>query len=167
MQRVLLLGPDDESRRALHLLLDRRGLAVVAATELDTARKHFATADCDVVLASVELAVEACMLAAAPPVIAIVRTRDLAVSRSLFEAGIDDVITDPIDDLAITLALRHATRRAPAPRVPIVAPLALIGDDVLEVVVDVFTNELQRSGVELAETVHPKGETTMSAKKSA
>ena len=56
MQRALLLGPDDEARRALHLLLDQRGMAVVAATELESAQKHFSTTPCDVVLATPELA---------------------------------------------------------------------------------------------------------------
>src|SRR3569832_2169350 len=44
VHRVLLLGPDDDARRALHLLIDRRGLAVVAANELESAKKHLAAA---------------------------------------------------------------------------------------------------------------------------
>ena len=118
--RVLLIGPDDESRRALHLLLDRRGIEVAAVPDLDAARR---VAPPDVVLAAAELAIDACR--DAPPVIAIARTRDLALSTSLFEAGVADIVTDPIDDLAVTVALRHvagARRRAPS------APTALVGD---------------------------------------
>ena len=107
IQRVLLLGPDDEARRALHLLLDRRGLAVVAATGLETAHRHLAAADCDVVLATAELAAEARAADAHPPVIAVVRSRDPLAWKALLDAGVDDVLTEPLDELAITLALRH------------------------------------------------------------
>ena len=108
---MLVVGPDDEARRALHLLVDRRGLAVAAASEIETARKHLASSDCDVVLASSEHASEICSEDGAPPVIAIVRSRDSALASSLLEQGVHDVITEPIDDLAITLALRHLARR--------------------------------------------------------
>src|SRR4051812_24164255 len=37
--RALLIGPDDESRRALHLLLDRRGIEVAAVLDIDAARR--------------------------------------------------------------------------------------------------------------------------------
>ncbi|HEY5951167.1 MAG TPA: sigma 54-interacting transcriptional regulator [Kofleriaceae bacterium] len=93
------------------MLVAKRGSEVVAAAELDVVKKHFAASDCDVVLATPELAKKVCALADAPPVIAIVRTRDLALVMSLLEAGVDDIITDPIDDLAVTLALRHIVRR--------------------------------------------------------
>ncbi len=109
--RVLLLGPDDEARRALHLLIDRRGLAVVAASELGTAIKHLAAADCDLVLATPELAVEVARLAGRPPVIALVRSRDPAESTALLEAGIDDLLLEPLDELAVGLALHHAAVR--------------------------------------------------------
>jgi two-component system response regulator AtoC len=117
VHRVLLLGPDDEARRALHLLIDRRGLMVVAATELATARKHLAAADCDVVMAPPELALEVARAPGRPPVVAIMRTRDAAMSRSLLEAGIDDVVLEPLDDVAVGLALHHAAsvRRVPVP----------------------------------------------------
>jgi two-component system response regulator AtoC len=127
VQRVLLLGPDDESRRALHLLIDRRGLQVVAATELATARKHLASAECDLVMVSPELAAQVCKEPSVPPVIAVVRTRDLAASMSLIEAGVDDIVTDPLDDLAITLALRHVST-VPRRASTIEAPPALVGD---------------------------------------
>ena len=111
VQRVLVLGPDDEARRALHLLVATRGFAVVAASDIDTAQKHLAATACDVVLAVPELAPAMCALAGAPAVIAVVRTRDLALAMSLLEAGAHDVITEPIDDLAVTLALRHVVPR--------------------------------------------------------
>ncbi len=124
-QRVLLLGPDDDERRALHLLIDRRGLQVGAASDVESARRHLAAEPCDVVLAASELAAEA-RAACELPVIAVVRTRDVAASLSLLEAGVDDIVTEPIDELAITLALRHV--RAPEKRVvaAVTAP-ALVG----------------------------------------
>jgi two-component system response regulator AtoC len=93
------------------MLVKRRGFDVVAATELDSAKKHFASADCDVVLATPELASDVAALDDAPAVIAVVRTRDVALVQSLLEAGVHDVLTEPIDELAITLALRHVPKR--------------------------------------------------------
>jgi two-component system response regulator AtoC len=112
VQRVLLLVPDDEARRALHLLVARHARDVVAARELDAAKKHIATSECDVVLAAADLAPKLATTPDRPAVIAIVRTRDLAHVMSLLEAGVDDVVTEPIDDLAVTLALRHVARRS-------------------------------------------------------
>ena len=130
MHRVLLLGPDDDARRALHLLLDRRSLQVAAAGELDTARRHLASEPCDLVLAVAELAGDVAQEPGTPPVIALVRTRELAASMSLLEAGAHDVLPEPIDDLAVTLALRHvvaaARRTPPAPSGP--PPPPLVGE---------------------------------------
>jgi two-component system response regulator AtoC len=113
VQRVLLLGPDDESRRALHVLLDRRGLAVAAADDAATAKRHLAAEDCDVVLATTEIARELCAgdVDTNPPVIAILASRDVAASRALFDAGVADIVAEPVDDLAITLALRRIAAR--------------------------------------------------------
>jgi two-component system response regulator AtoC len=111
VSRVLLLFPDDEARRALHMLVARRARDVVAASELEAAKKHLATSECDVVFASAEFAPAIAALANAPAVIALVRTRDLAHAMSLLEAGVDDILTDPIDDLAVALALRHIARK--------------------------------------------------------
>ncbi|HEX4417867.1 MAG TPA: sigma 54-interacting transcriptional regulator, partial [Kofleriaceae bacterium] len=61
-----------------------------------------------------------------PPVIAVVRPRDLAQAQALLEAGVDDVVAEPVDELALALALRHV---ATLPRrVAAVAPASLIGD---------------------------------------
>jgi len=103
-----LLGPDDEARRALHLLIDRRGLAVVAATELVTAQKHIAAANCDLVMAPPELALEVARAPSRPPVVAILRTRDAVMSKSLLDAGVDDVVLEPLDEVAVSLALHRA-----------------------------------------------------------
>ncbi len=108
MRRVLLLGPDDEARRALHLLIDRRGLAVVAATELVAAQKHIAAANCDLVMAPPELALEVARAPSRPPVVAILRTRDAVMSKSLLDAGVDDVVLEPLDEVAVSLALHRA-----------------------------------------------------------
>ncbi|HEX5062279.1 MAG TPA: sigma-54 dependent transcriptional regulator [Kofleriaceae bacterium] len=112
VHRVLVLGPDDEARRALHMLVAKHGWNVAAAAELDAAKKHFAASDCDVVIAVPDLAPQVCALADAPPVIAVVRTRDVALATSLLEAGVDDILTEPIDELALALALRRPTWRA-------------------------------------------------------
>jgi two-component system response regulator AtoC len=106
-QRVLLLGPDDEARRALQVLVAKRGHDVSAASELEAVTKHIASADCDVVVTAAELAPDVTALAGAPPVIAVVRSRDPALALSLLERGVRDVITEPVDDLAIALALRN------------------------------------------------------------
>ncbi len=102
-----MLAPDDEGRRALVGVLAQRGLAVAVAGDLETVRKHVASASCDAVIAASDLAEEVVALDAAPPVIAVARTRDVAAVTSVLAAGAVDVITEPVDDLAITLALRR------------------------------------------------------------
>src|SRR5688500_9609552 len=105
VRRVMVVGPDDEARRSLQLLATRCGFEVVAA-ELDGARKHVATNTCDVVLAAPDLAIELCA-EDAPPVIAVARTREVALAMSLLQAGVADVITEPLDELSVTLAVRR------------------------------------------------------------
>ena len=124
---VLLLGPDDDARRALHVMLDRIGKHVAAVTDLDAARSYLRKdPECDAVIATGELAAQLARGGGTPPVIAVVRPRDVTVSMSLLAAGVDDVVTDPIDELALALALRHV---ATLPRrTPSVPPPALIGD---------------------------------------
>ncbi|HEY6178116.1 MAG TPA: hypothetical protein VIX73_26855, partial [Kofleriaceae bacterium] len=126
VRHVLLLGPDDDARRALHVMLDRIGKQVSAVAELDAARAYLGNGhECDAVIATGEIAAEL-VRGGAPPVIAVVRPRDLTASLALLEAGVDDVVTEPLDELALALALRHV---ATLPRrTAIIAPPALIGD---------------------------------------
>jgi two-component system, NtrC family, response regulator AtoC len=72
----MVLGPDDEARLALVVLVAQRGFEVAAAADLDSARKHFAAAGCDVVLATPELAAPLMNEPTAPEVIIVVRSRD-------------------------------------------------------------------------------------------
>jgi two-component system response regulator AtoC len=125
---VLLLGPDDEVRRALHRLLDRRSYVVSAAGDLDAARHHLAAEPCQLVLATSELAAAACRIPGAPPVIASVRARDVATATSLLEAGVHDILTDPIDELAVALALRHVGSAARPTPPALAPPPPLVGD---------------------------------------
>ncbi|MEO8844353.1 MAG: sigma-54 dependent transcriptional regulator [Kofleriaceae bacterium] len=125
--RVLLLDPDDEARRALHVVLDRRGNSVVAASELDSAKRHLAAADCDVVMATPELALAIAGIADRPPIIAMLPARDGALAKALLAAGVDDLVLPPLDELAINLALQRAR---PRPLQTAEPPLesALVGD---------------------------------------
>jgi two-component system response regulator AtoC len=127
VQRVLLLGPDDDARRALHLTLDRSGKQVAAMTDVGDAQRYVAAHPCDVVIAMGELATRLVRDGGAPPVIAVVRPRDLAMSMSLLEAGVDDVVAEPLDELALALVLRHVA--AIDRKVPVAAgQSALVGD---------------------------------------
>jgi two-component system response regulator AtoC len=134
VQRVLLLGPDDDARRTLHLLLDRRGMAVAAMTELDAARRYLAATGCDAVIAPRALAaalVHGVGRGEVPPVIAVVPPRDLEASLAALDAGADEVIADPPDELAIAVALRRlatAPRRVPHTTGSAGPAPALIGD---------------------------------------
>jgi len=128
IQRVLLVAPDDDARRALHLLLDRTGKQVAAMSEIAAAKRYLATTGCDVLFAAPDAARE---LAADParraPIIAIVRTRELTTALRLLEIGVDDVIGE-LDELGVMLALRHVAR---TPRVEPIIPRVgspLVGD---------------------------------------
>jgi two-component system, NtrC family, response regulator AtoC len=127
VHHVLVVGPDDDARRALHMMLDRFGMHVSAVAELDGARSYLASGQaCDAVFAAGELAAELVRTRGTPPVVAVVKPRDVPVAMALLAAGADDVVTDPLDELALALALRHVAvvpRRAAS----VVAP-ALIGD---------------------------------------
>jgi two-component system, NtrC family, response regulator AtoC len=127
VHHVLLVGADDDARRSLHMMLDRVGKQVSAVTELEVARSYLGNGDeCDAVIATGELALELARAGGTPPVIAVVRPRDLPLAMALLEAGVDDVVTDPIDELALALALRHV---AGLPRrTASIAPPALVGD---------------------------------------
>ena len=127
MRHVLVIGPDDDARRALHMMLDRLGMHVAAVAELDGARSYLGAGHaCDAVFAGGELAAELVRDVGTPPVIAVVRPRDLARATALLAAGATDVVTDPVDELALALAVRHV---AAVPRRTVSGPPpALVGD---------------------------------------
>ena len=129
VQRVLIVGPDDEGRRALHLMLDRAGKQVAALSEADGAQRYLETHECDAVIASGILAAQICDVAngSSPPVIAIVERSDLAFSMSLLAAGVSDIVAEPLDELGVMLALRRAAR-SPRTALASTAPPTLIGD---------------------------------------
>ncbi|MFN0248247.1 MAG: sigma 54-interacting transcriptional regulator [Kofleriaceae bacterium] len=124
---MLLLGPDDDDRRALHLMLDRAGKQVAAMDEVDAATRYLASAGCDAVIADADLAPHV-VDANGARVIAVVRTRDLAATMKLLAAGVDDVVSEPLDELAITLALRHVATLPPKDAAAPKPKTALVGD---------------------------------------
>ena len=126
MLRVLVVAPDEDARRTLHMMLDRAGNQVAAMADVAAAKRYLATSPCDAVFAAPDAARE---LATDParhtPIIAL--TRDLGQALRLLEAGVDDVVGEP-DELGVMLALRHVSR---TPRQePVVARVAspLVGD---------------------------------------
>jgi len=125
----VLLGPDDDARRALHLMLDRAGKQVAAMADLDSARNYLAANECDAVIAVAALAPrvrEGTTLST--PVIALVMSRDVDEAIALFDAGVDDVVTEPLDELALAVALRHVGN-LPKRGLPAAPPAAsLVGD---------------------------------------
>ncbi len=128
VQHVLLLGPDDEPRRTLHLLLDRTGRDVAAMSDLEGATRYLAATECDAVIAPAELAQKLAAGEGMPPILAMVASRDLSQVTALLAAGIDDVLVEPVDEIAVTLALRHAGT-LPRRRLPVTAtPTNLIGE---------------------------------------
>ena len=124
VQRVLLVGPDDDARRALHLMLDRAGKQVDAIREADGVARYLEANACDVVFADGDVAMRI-VNGATTPVIAVVRPRDVGASMALLEAGVDDVVSEPLDELAVVLALRHVAAR---PRRSVPPPTRLVGD---------------------------------------
>ncbi len=129
-QRVLLLATDDAARRTLHLMLDGVGTQVAAMADVEAARRYLESEPCDAVLAAPELAVRLARDGELTPVIAIVKSRDVDAALALFEAGVDEVISEPVDELAIVVALRHLAmlpRRDGAAAVVPARP-ALVGD---------------------------------------
>jgi two-component system, NtrC family, response regulator AtoC len=111
IQRVLLLGPDDDARRALHVMLAGSGKQVAAMTELDCAKRYLATNECDAVIAPSDVATELATIESFPAVIALVRPRDVSAAVSLLAAGVHEVVSEPVDELAVTLALRNVALR--------------------------------------------------------
>ena len=99
---------------------------MVAATDLDSAQKHLAAVDCDVVMATPDLALALAGMAGRPPIIALLPTRDPVLVNRLLDAGVDDLVLPPLDEPAIHLAL-HRTRPRLARMEP--APAStLVGD---------------------------------------
>src|SRR5262249_51582030 len=87
VRHVLLLGPDDDARRALHVMLDRIGKQVSAVAELDAARAYLGNGhECDAVIAAGELAAEL-VRGGAPPGVAGGRPRGLTAALPPLEAG--------------------------------------------------------------------------------
>jgi two-component system response regulator AtoC len=98
-------------------LLDRSGKQVAAMTELEAARRYLAANDCDAVIAAGELAAQLAAggvddggapVAGVAGVVGVVRSRELAGAAALLGAGVDDVLAEPLDELAVALALRRA-----------------------------------------------------------
>jgi two-component system, NtrC family, response regulator AtoC len=81
----MVLGPDDETRHALVVLVAQRGFDVSAAADVESARKHFVSNACDVVLATPGLATEIMSEPSAPAVILVVRSRDAAQTLAALE----------------------------------------------------------------------------------
>ena len=125
---MVLLGADDEARRALHLMLDRAGKQVAAMADVERAREYLEKNEVDAVIASAEMAPrvrEGTTLSV--PVIAIVASRDVDDALAMFDAGVDDVVTEPVDELALVIALRHVAA-LPKRGVVGIAPVSLVGD---------------------------------------
>ena len=81
LQRVLLLGPDDDARRTLHMMLDRAGLQVAALADLAAAASYLDGHACDVVFADGALA---------PQVLSLVNGRARVVSLVKTRADDED-----------------------------------------------------------------------------
>jgi two-component system response regulator AtoC len=113
-QRALIVAPDDdprirELRRSLHLSLDRQGVEVVAAAELDAATKWLATAPCDVAFAHGPIAGELAARAGGKlPVIAL--CDDLPGVLGALDAGAADGLVGAVSDEELVLALRRAAK---------------------------------------------------------
>jgi two-component system, NtrC family, response regulator AtoC len=125
-----LLGPDDEHRRSIHMILDHRGYDVAALSEIDAAVRWLSERDCRAVIAPAALAAAVQQHSLRSPVIAVVTSRELGPSLAALEAGAADVVREPVDEAAIELALRRVEalpREAPRPA-PGPAAIQLVGE---------------------------------------
>ena len=116
--RILLLGPDDEHRRQLHVMLDHRGYDVAALCEVDAAMRWLTERDCRAIIAPAAIAAAVQQHQPRSPVIAVVASRDLAPSLAALDAGAADVMREPVDETQLALALRRIEslpREAPRP----------------------------------------------------
>ena len=109
IHRVLIVDPDDQSRRTLHLMLDRRGLDVAAVPSTDAARRWLGDRACDLIVVDAPLVAG---LVGGPPVIAVARGRDVDAGLRALEAGAADCVLGAPDETALALAL-HRVARAP------------------------------------------------------
>jgi two-component system response regulator AtoC len=130
LQRVLLVDPDDRSRRAMHLLLDQRGLTVSAVASADAARRWLGDSDCDVIVAGADL-VGNLIARSGPPVIAVVGAGDVDRGLRALDAGAADCLIGAPDDASLALALHRAARTVRVPdavaRAPVGALARLVG----------------------------------------
>ncbi len=133
--RILLLGPDDEHRRSLHLMLDHVGYDVAALAELPAAMRFLAERDCRAVIAPAALA--AAVAASVhqhklrSSVIAVVPSRELGPSLAALDAGADDVVREPVDEISLALVLHRVAaglRDHHAPRAAAVSTINLLGE---------------------------------------
>jgi two-component system, NtrC family, response regulator AtoC len=111
IQRVLLVDPDDRSRRSLHLLLDRRGLAVSAVASTADARRWLGEAACDVLVVEADL-VGGLVRDTGPPVIAVAGAGDVDVGLRALDAGAADCLIGTPDEVALAMALYRVARGA-------------------------------------------------------
>ena len=90
-------------------MLDRAGKQVAALTEIEGVARYLEANECDAVIASGDLAAQLVGVANGntPPVIAVLRERDLGALNALLATGVDDVMAEPLDELGVSLALRH------------------------------------------------------------
>ena len=108
--RILLLGPDDEHRRQLHVMLDHRGYDVAALCEVDAAMRWLTERDCRAIIAPAAIAAAVQQHQPRSPVIAVVASRDLAPSLAALDAGAADVMREPVDETQLALALMFLFR---------------------------------------------------------
>jgi two-component system response regulator AtoC len=104
---VLLVDPDERSRRAVHLLLDRRGLVVSAVATVELARRWLAETTCDAILADAGLVAA---LVGGPPVIALASAGEVDVGQGAIRAGAADCLVGLPSDDDLALALFRASR---------------------------------------------------------
>lgn len=126
----MLVGPDDEPRRTLHLMLDHRGYEVAALGDVEAAVRWLSDRECRAVIAPAAVVAEVNRYQLRSPIIAVVSSRELASSLAAFDAGAADVVSEPVDETALELALRRVDqrRRDAAPRQGKSGTVKLVGD---------------------------------------
>ncbi len=103
----MLLGPDDEHRRNLHLMLDHRGYDVAALSEVEAAMRWLDERECRAVIAPAAIAESVQRHQPRLPVIAVVSSPELEPSLAALDAGAADVVRAPVDEGQLALALRR------------------------------------------------------------